>query len=139
VATVTNTRRASPLRDAALARVGEARLRNAVAAERLRPRQRSPEVLEELHRVVEADVKLPGPPRVKPIAEFEGLIWASGTSLRIGIESALAPELNIPICYFCIALPPHDNPYNSLAGMRAVIRALQPRVPPAETGRHWVA
>jgi hypothetical protein len=28
---------------------------------------------------------------------FAGLTWASGTSLRIGIEIALAPELNSPM------------------------------------------
>jgi hypothetical protein len=42
--------------------------------------------------------------------------------------------VNIPICYFCIALFARGNRYNSLAGMRAVIRALQPRISPAATG-----
>jgi hypothetical protein len=65
--------------------------------------------------------------------------------LAPGIESGPCPErrrdrvlahvyleravvtINIPICYFCIALLARDNPYNSLAGMRAVIRALELR------------
>ena len=33
--------------------------------------------------------------------------------------------INIPICFFCIA--DRGNPYNSVAGMRAAIRALRPR------------
>jgi hypothetical protein len=34
--------------------------------------------------------------------------------------------VNIPICYFCIATA--DHPYNSVAGMKAVMRALRQRV-----------
>ena len=34
---------------------------------------------------------------VSPIAVFDGLIIAIAASLRIGIETALAPELNDPI------------------------------------------
>ena len=36
--------------------------------------------------------------------------------------------INIPICFFCIANLGRGNPYNSPAGMKAVIRALQPRM-----------
>jgi hypothetical protein len=44
---------------------------------------------------------------------------------HVYLERAVV-TVNVPICYFCIALA-RDNPYNSLAGMKAVIRALQPR------------
>ena len=33
--------------------------------------------------------------------------------------------INVPICFFCIA--DRGNPYNSVAGMKAAIRALRPR------------
>jgi hypothetical protein len=39
----------------------------------------------------------PGPSRVKPIAVLEGLICAIRVSLRIGMEIAVAPELNSPM------------------------------------------
>jgi hypothetical protein len=39
----------------------------------------------------------PGSPEVRPTAVFDGLICATGTSFRIGIEIALAPELNSPM------------------------------------------
>jgi hypothetical protein len=39
----------------------------------------------------------PGSSVVRPTAVFAGLIWAIGTSFRIGIETALAPELNSPM------------------------------------------
>lgn len=91
-----------------------------------------------------------GPPGADP---FPG---SGPIRLAPGIESGPCPQrrrdrvlahvyledavvtINIPICYFCIALP-RGNPYNSLAGMRAVIRALQPRIPPAEAGGYRVA
>jgi hypothetical protein len=46
---------------------------------------------------------------------------------HIYLERAVV-TVNIPICYFCVALLARDSPYNSLAGMKAVIRALQPRI-----------
>lgn len=52
---------------------------------------------------------------------------------HVRLERAVV-TVNIPICFFCVAPPGPDNPYNSVAGMRAVIRALGPRVaaaPPA--------
>ena len=81
-----------------------------------------------------------GPPRGDP---FPG---PGPIRLAPGIESGPCPErrrdrvlahiyleravvtVNIPSCYFCIALFARDNPYNSLAGMRAVIRALELRI-----------
>jgi hypothetical protein len=39
--------------------------------------------------------------------------------------------INIPICFFCIADLGRGNPYNSPAGMKAVIRALRLRTPSA--------
>jgi hypothetical protein len=39
----------------------------------------------------------PGSSDVRPTAVFAGLTWAIGTSFRIGIEIALAPELNSPM------------------------------------------
>jgi hypothetical protein len=84
-----------------------------------------------------------GPPRGDP--------FPTNGPIRLapGIESGPCPErrrdrvlahvylervvvtVNIPICYFCVALLARDSPYNSLAGMKAVMRALQPRIPPA--------
>ena len=32
--------------------------------------------------------------------------------------------VNVPICFFCIANLGRGNPYNSPAGMKAVVRAL---------------
>jgi hypothetical protein len=81
-----------------------------------------------------------GPPRGDPFPT-DGPI-----RLAPGIESGPCPQrrrdrvlahvylgrvvvtVNVPICYFCVALLPRHNPYNSLAGMRTVIRALQPRM-----------
>jgi hypothetical protein len=53
---------------------------------------------------------------------------------HIYLERAVV-TVNIPICYFCVALLARDSPYNTLAGMRAVIRALQLRMPSA--GGSW--
>ena len=39
----------------------------------------------------------PGSSEVRPTPVFAGLTCASGTSLRIGMEIALAPELNSPM------------------------------------------
>jgi hypothetical protein len=87
-----------------------------------------------------------GPPRGDP---FPG---SGPIRLAPGIESGPCPKrsrdrvlahvhlervvvtVNIPICYFCVALLARDSPYNSVAGMRTVIRALQPRTPAAATG-----
>jgi hypothetical protein len=82
-----------------------------------------------------------GPPRGDPFPR------PGPIRLAPGIESGPCPErrrdrvlahvhlaravvtVNIPICYFCIASLGRGNPYNSAAGMRAVIRALLPRAP----------
>lgn len=47
---------------------------------------------------------------------------------HIYLERAVV-TVNIPICYFCIAVSARNEPYNSLAGMKAVIRSLQLRTP----------
>ena len=39
---------------------------------------------------------VPAPPRVRPIAVLDGLICITPAALRIGIETADAPELNSP-------------------------------------------
>jgi hypothetical protein len=82
-----------------------------------------------------------GPPRGDPFPK------PGPIRLAPGIESGPCPErrrdrvlahihledavvtVNIPICYFCIAFLGRGNPYNSVAGMKAVMRALVPRVP----------
>jgi hypothetical protein len=79
-----------------------------------------------------------GPPRSDPFPR------PGPIRLAPGIESGPCPErrrdrvlahihledvvvtVNIPICYFCIATA--DHPYNSVAGMKAVMRALRQRV-----------
>lgn len=83
-----------------------------------------------------------GPPRGDPFPRSGPIRLAPGIEsgpcprrrrdrvlAHVYLEDAVV-TINIPICYFCIALPSRDNPYNSLAGMRAVIRALHFRIPP---------
>jgi hypothetical protein len=45
---------------------------------------------------------------------------------HVHLEGAVV-TVNVPVCFFCIAHHGRGNPYNSLAGMKAVIRALRPR------------
>jgi len=79
-----------------------------------------------------------GPPRGDPAPPRSGPV-----RLAPGIESGPCPNrardrvlahvrlgrvvvtINVPICFFCIA--DRGNPYNSVAGMKAAIRALRPR------------
>lgn len=53
---------------------------------------------------------------------------------HIHLEGAVV-TVNIPICFFCIASLARDNPYNSVAGMKAVVRALQERGPVSRVSR----
>lgn len=80
-----------------------------------------------------------GPPRGDPAPR------PGPMRLAPGIESGPCPErrrdrflahvhlqdavvtVNVPFCFFCVALPAGRSDYNGVAGMKAVIRALRPR------------